>query len=81
MWAGCYTLDLYCENFQNGGLLARDAGTLDAKTCDGVHGWFEFPHQYTGEYGAECRSRARKAGWIIKNDGTAICPRCSGKHK
>lgn len=70
MWAGCYALDLYCDKRKD---------NAPGKADDGVHSWDEFPHQYTGESGSECRSRARKAGWIIKNDGTAICPKCSGK--
>ncbi len=65
MWAGCYTLDLYCENY-------------DPKNR-GVHDWNEFPHQFTNELGSVCRAKARKEGWIIKKDGTAICPKCSGK--
>jgi len=43
------------------------------------HGWNEFPHQYTDEVGSRCRAEARKAGWIIKRDGSSICPKCSRK--
>lgn len=71
-WAGCYALDLYCDD-------QRPETPGDGKLTDGVHKWDEFPHQYTGEYGSKVRSRARRAGWIIRNDGTAICPKCSGK--
>lgn len=60
-WAGCYALDLYCDN------------------PNGEHKYGEFPHQYTAELGSECRSKARKAGWVFKRDGTCICPKCSGK--
>jgi hypothetical protein len=65
-WAGCYALDLYCENAKG-------------HVPDGVHTWDEFPHQYTDEFGSACRAKARKAGWIIRMDGTCICPKCSGK--
>jgi hypothetical protein len=76
MWMGCYTLDLYCECVGATRDFKQDStGLHDALG----HAWGEFPHQYTGESGAECRARARKAGWIIKLDGTAICPKCSNK--
>lgn len=64
-WYGCYSLDLYCDNFTG----AKDE----------VHGFGKFPWQYTAETGGECRSEARKAGWIVRGDGSAICPKCSGK--
>lgn len=64
-WAGCYSLDLYCDNSKNGG-------------DDGIHRWDEFPHQYNDEFGATCRAIARKDGWVIRKDGTCICPKCSG---
>jgi len=43
------------------------------------HGFKEFPHVFTAEHGATARRQARNAGWAIKKDGTALCPRCSGK--
>lgn len=64
MWAGAYSLDLYCEN--------------DALN-DGIHTYSEFPHQYVEELGSTCRAKARRDGWIVNSDGTAICPKCSGK--
>lgn len=69
MWAGMYGLDLYCEKFKGGGELVDEHG----------HRYNEFPHQYTNELGSVCRAQARRDGWIIRNDGTAICPKCSGK--
>lgn len=77
MWIGCYSLDLYCDC----------AGTTYDYREDGSgklidnngHVYGEFPHQYTAELGAACRSLARKAGWILKRDGSAICPKCSNK--
>jgi hypothetical protein len=66
-WAGCYSLDLYCDKQSE------------------AHVWNEFPHQYTAETGGECRSTARKAGWLIGSKWSkgsyAICPKCSGKEK
>jgi hypothetical protein len=64
---GCYTLDLYCDN-------------ENAENCgDGIHGYKEFPITFTHEKGSVCRSMARKDGWILGKDGSAICPKCSGK--
>lgn len=60
-WAGCYSLDLYCD-----------------KQSD-AHAYGEFPHQYTSERGSEARATARRAGWIVRRDGSSICPKCSGK--
>jgi hypothetical protein len=62
MWVGGYSLDLYCDN---------------ATTGDKIHAYDEFPHQYDGEIGSHCRSRARKAGWMLGQDGSAICPKCT----
>lgn len=64
MWAGAYSLHLYCENYDPNNL--------------GHHSWDEFPHQYIDELGTVCRAKARKAGWKINNDGTAYCPKCTG---
>lgn len=69
-WAGCYSLDLYCD---------KVGANLPNQPNDGIHRWDEFPHQYTDESGATCRAMARKAGWIIHTDGSCICPKCSGK--
>ena len=43
------------------------------------HGFEEFPHVYTDEYGARARKAARKDGWVWHRDGTLSCPMCSGK--
>lgn len=72
MWVGAYGLDLYCDN-------VREDQNWDALVDDHGHVYNEFPHQYTDELGSVCRAKARRAGWIIKKDGTAICPKCSGK--
>lgn len=53
----------------------RGAGLIDSLG----HAWGEFPHQYTGESGSECRSRARRAGWTIGRNGSAVCPKCNAK--
>jgi hypothetical protein len=61
-WAGCYVLDLYCDN-----------------QGDPRHKFQEFPHQYTSEHGVECRKDAKLAGWIIRQDGSTLCPKCNPK--
>lgn len=67
MIAGCYSLDLYCENYA---------------INDGVHEYGEFPHVYTDEYGSRCRADARKDGWVLKlQEGKAICPKCTSHLK
>lgn len=70
MLAGCYSLDLYCDN--------EDAKTVnhDAKAQRGEHRFNEFPSQYTAETGGECRRDARRAGWLFTRDGRHYCPRC-----
>lgn len=45
------------------------------------HAWNEFPHDFSSESKRVCFKAALAAGWIIKRDGTAICPKCSGKRK
>ncbi len=72
MWAGCYSLDLYCDN---------SGPNLKGMPHDGIHSWDEFPHNYTDELGSVCRAKARKNGWIIGSDSTAICPKCNPKSK
>jgi hypothetical protein len=68
-WAGCYSLDLYCDR-------------EDEAWPNGRHSFQEFPHQYTAETGGECRAQARKAGWLVGKKGSyAICPKCSGKER
>lgn len=65
--AGCYSLDLYCDNWKPG-------------TVDDVHPWDYFPHQYVNELGTECRKKARQAGWYISRDErTVLCPLCNKK--
>ena len=64
---GCYTLDLYCDMAES------------VIYPDKVHEYGEFPKTYTAEFGSECRKMARKDGWIIRRDGTVICPKCSKK--
>lgn len=63
MIVGCYALDLYCENYDPRAL--------------GLHEYDEFPHTYTDEYGSRCRTDARKDGWLLRRDGTALCPKCN----
>ena len=65
MIAGCYALDLYCDN--------------SGPWPDGRHKYNEFPHQYTDELGSRCRQAARRDGWLLTRDGKAYCPKCSKK--
>jgi DNA-directed RNA polymerase subunit RPC12/RpoP len=45
-----------------------------------AHEYKEFPHEFNEEHGSTCRAEARKKGWVLNvKDGTAICPKCSGK--
>ncbi len=79
MWVGCYTLDLYCDNYiNNPSVTEYTNGYVSDKLG---HRMGEFPHQYTHELGAKCRSRARRDGWVFARDGTTICPTCSKKLK
>ena len=68
MIVGGYSLDLYCEN--SGPILAT------GKDAHG-HNYSEFPHQFFGEYGRECRAEARRKGWKLLPDGQAYCPKCT----
>lgn len=73
MEAGGYSLDLYCD---------VDATIVYDQTENRprfFHIYDEFPHKFFAETGPECRSEARKKGWIFRQDGTHRCPRCSGK--
>lgn len=68
MIAGCYSLDLYCENSKP---------SQDWPDKHG-HTWGSFPWQYADELGSVCRARARRAGWIInRKTGVALCPNCN----
>lgn len=63
MRAGCYTLDLYCDN-----RLGTDAPCYrDA-----------FPKVFVHEKGSVCRRKARRAGWRLGIEQD-LCPKCSGK--
>lgn len=45
-----------------------------------AHEYKEFPHEYTAELGSVTRRNARRDGWVLNmKEGTAICPKCSGK--
>jgi hypothetical protein len=75
MVVGGYSLDLYCDNTEEG---AHPHDYFDWEN------YVKFPLTYfedapNGYY--KTRQMARKDGWILKRDGTAICPRCSKKNK
>lgn len=66
MIVGCYTLDLYCDT--PGCRMGRCFYTGDSTTP---------PFQTTAETGAECRTKARRAGWRLDlKNGLARCPKC-----
>lgn len=46
-----------------------------------AHEFDEFPHEFTAEFGSECRAQARLKGWKLNKDGTAICPKCNKRGK
>lgn len=71
MWAGCYSLDLYCENQD----MRENHSWPDAFG----HAYRAFPVQLTGRTFTDTSRRARRLGWLIKKDGTAVCPLCAPK--
>ena len=44
-----------------------------------AHEWREFPHQYFGELGSNCRKRARRDGWLLGDKD--VCPKCNAQKK
>ena len=69
MIAGCYTLDLYCDNYNP-----------EALACNG-HRFGEFPHQYHDELGSKCRAQAKADGWKVNyKTGAATCPKCNKRN-
>ena len=68
MQVGCYSLDLYCGSDYSSG------------TNDGIHEHGEFPHQYTGPNGRDCKKQARADGWKLTrrgSEGEDLCPKCA----
>lgn len=69
MIVGCYTLDLYCDG-------ASDCRNRKAQ-YDGSES-MRPPARYIGETGSECRTQARKDGWLLNlKYQTAICRKCA----
>lgn len=69
--------------------MSRPVLLADPLTCPGCysldlycrysfegHAWDEFPHQFVGETGGQCRKQAKARGWRMHRDGTATCPKC-----
>lgn len=46
----------------------------DKENTEHVHK--EFPHQFTGKTGEECKKQAKKKGWTLR-DYIDRCPKCS----
>lgn len=61
MEAGCYTINLYCDNDW------AHPCEPDQKTPSA---------EYVGETGAECRKQAKRDGWKFHRDGCHTCPEC-----
>lgn len=65
-----YTLDLYCQNRQDG------------VECKDPDQWRGGKGEFVGESGPACRADARRAGWKLDlTEGEAFCPYCTGKKK
>lgn len=65
MITGCYDLVLYCDADGCHGGRARGPSTFEA----------------TDEFGSACRTQVRQAGWILRRDGTCVCPACAKRSK
>lgn len=75
MIVGCYSVDLYCDNWFDHPDGTRYTGHPNRK-----------PHVYTGETEAGCLRQAKHDGWRItraanKGDRKSYCPACSGKKR
>ena len=73
MIVGSYTLHLYCDNEDRD---QHRGGYYDFDACE------HFPIEYVADgpnsYSL-VRKAAKKEGWLLKRDGTAICPKCNKK--
>lgn len=67
-----HSLTLYCDNRE----LPCVCLTVFDQPQQGEHQFSEFPMEYNGRTGTECRQKARQAGWRFRRDKT-ICPRCA----
>lgn len=43
------------------------------------HHYDEFPHTFTGRTNAECKRKAKRAGWFWHSNGMIACPKCKGR--
>ncbi len=69
MIVGCYDLELYCDNGDNG------------EDCPDYKSWCMNPNgTFTGYDRAEAYRKARSLGWRIGKE-KCYCPKCSGKHR
>lgn len=66
MEAGCYTLDLYCDDPNHGARHPHRVSSLDA--------------QYIGQTYADCKRQAKADGWKWVDDKN-ICKRCTEENK
>jgi len=61
---GCYTMVLYCD-YKNEAHGHHPKERINT------------PDEYAGRDRSECRKRARKVGWVFKQDLTVQCPLCA----
>lgn len=70
-----YTLELYCDHPAHDYARAEWGPML-------ATGGAQCPTEYLDpERGSKCRTAARKDGWLLKRDGTCICPDCRKESK
>lgn len=65
MIVGCYTLDVYCESPVK--ICQDQRSPVFRYKCFG---------QFTGQTERECRAKAKRAGWVLR-DGRVRCPPCA----
>jgi hypothetical protein len=68
MIIGCYTLDVYCDNFA-----AHKFEVTRISESTSVTGRYA---QFTGETRGECLKRASRAGWEVSKNGDSLCKDC-----
>lgn len=65
-----YSLDLYCDG---------NMSPLGVTYGDDFHrsnGQLTFPEQFFGESRSDCRTQARRRGWVFHRNGLVSCPAC-----
>ena len=52
---------------------------FEGEDCDTGRSWDRTPFEFTGRTESECLRTAKSEGWIIRKQGTDICPTCATK--